>query len=34
VSVKLSLVQAIAKIDQIEFSIVDDDEDDGAGVMA
>lgn len=33
-AVKQSLQQAIAKIDQIEFITIDDDEDDGADIMA
>ncbi|KQQ86894.1 hypothetical protein [Massilia sp. Leaf139] len=33
-AVKLSLTQAIGKIDQIEFAVLDDDEDDDAGRMA
>lgn len=33
-AVKLSLTQAIAKIDQIEFDVIDDDEEDGGGLMA
>ena len=33
-AVKLSLAQALAKIDQIEFVTIDDNEDNGAGMMA
>lgn len=33
-AVKLSLEQAIAKIDQIEFAVIDEDEDDDGGALA
>jgi len=33
-AVRLSLEQAIAKIDQIEFAALDEDEDDGDGALA